>query len=95
MIHVKDALATVPTAGSIPRDPLTKVILMSSDNIVQRKDLADRLRNLADDVESPDSDIKSADPDLRDTLLGMVDSLYCKSFPDEDPEYDGDEDDEE
>ncbi len=91
---MKDALATAPTAGSIPQDPLTKVILMSSDNIVQRKDFAQRLRNLADDVESPDSDIKSADPDLRDTLLGMVDSLYCKSFPDEDPDFEEEEDDE-
>ena len=60
-------------------------------NIVSRKDYAERLRSLANDVENIDGDIRSADPDLRDTLLGMVDSLYCKSFPDEDPDFEVDD----
>lgn len=54
--------------------------------IVKRTDLAKQFRDLAKEVVKLDGEFQSADPDLRDTLLGMVDSLYCKSFPDEDGE---------
>lgn len=57
---------------------------MADDRIVTRKEMARRLRAIADDVEDECGEYQTADPDLRDTLLGLVDSLYCKSFPGED-----------
>ena len=62
---------------------------MYDDRIVTRKSMASQLRDIANGIEDQCGEFRSADPDLRNTLLGMVDSLYCKSFPDEE---DGDDD---
>ena len=62
--------------------------------IVTRKNMAEQLRTLADEVADLYGRFQSADPDLRDTLLGMVDSLYCKSFPDEEGEPENFDDEE-
>lgn len=61
---------------------------------ISRNDMANTLRDIAEGVE--DGSYESADPELRDTLLSIVDDLYCTSFTDEDEcDEDCDEDDDE